>query len=126
MILHAGYLWLVTGCLLTGAALFALLPYASALHALVAGGIGVFTIGMMARVALGHSGRPLDVSRLTVVAFVIVNLAALLRVAGPLLVPAWYAEWIIVSAVLWGLGFGAFVLAYFSVLMRPRVDGRPG
>ena len=35
-------------------------------------------------------------------------------------------EAIIVSGSLWSLGFMVFVLAYWRILTRPRVDGRPG
>jgi hypothetical protein len=54
----------------------------SALHAFTAGGIGVLTLGMMARVSLGHSGRMLEPAPLMTWAFVAVNLAALIRVAS--------------------------------------------
>ena len=61
-VLHAGYAWLVLGALLMALAAFGLFPWFGA--ARVDGWrIGVFTLGMMSRVAHGHSGRPIDVSR---------------------------------------------------------------
>jgi uncharacterized protein involved in response to NO len=55
-ILHAGYLWLVVGLFLLGVALGGHLQLSVALHALTVGAIGSLTLGMMCRVALGHTG----------------------------------------------------------------------
>jgi|SRR5579859_2511515 len=59
-ILHAGYGWLVAGLLLRALAALApgWLPGSLATHALTVGAVGSLTLGMMARVALGHTGRP--------------------------------------------------------------------
>ena len=51
-------------------------------------GIGVLTLGMMARVSLGHSGRPLAVGKPMILAFASINLAAFCRVFGVWLMPA--------------------------------------
>ena len=40
------------------------------------------TLGMMARVSLGHSGRPLEPPLLTILAFVLLNVSSLLRFAA--------------------------------------------
>lgn len=125
-VLHLGYAWLVLGALLTGLAGFGLFPANAALHALTLGGIGGFTLGMMARVARGHTGRPIDVTRSTVLAFVAVNLAALARVFGTAWAGAAYAHWIDLSGALWVLGFALFAWRYLPMLLRVRVDGRPG
>ena len=126
-ILHLGYGWIPLG--------FALLALSaagvgevtgSALHAFTAGGIGVLTLGMMARVSLGHSGRMLEPAPLMTWAFVAVNLAALVRVAVPLLAPSFYATGMVVSGLLWMAGFGLFTAIYAPILLRPRVDGKPG
>jgi uncharacterized protein involved in response to NO len=59
-------------------------------------------------------------------AFVAVNLAALIRVALPLLFPAAYAQMIELAGLAWILAFGLFVAIYAPILLRPRVDGKPG
>lgn len=125
-VLHVGYAWLSLGALLYGLSMLGLFTPSGALHALTVGGVGVFTLGMMARVSNGHTGRPINVSRPIAASFVLVNLAALLRVLGPAIWPEQYVLLIDVSAGLWVLAFGLFAYRYAPVLLRPRVDGRPG
>jgi uncharacterized protein involved in response to NO len=59
-------------------------------------------------------------------AFIELGLAALLRVAVPLLFPASHAAAMTASGLLWMVGFGLFAVLYAPVLLRPRVDGKPG
>lgn len=125
-VLHVGYAWLALGALLVGAAHFGLFLPSAALHALSAGAIGVFTLGMMARVALGHSGRSIDVSPAMAWAFGLLNLGVLLRVFGPAWLPQHYLSWIMIAGLLWILSFAVFVVIYVPILLRPRIDGRPG
>ena len=126
-VLHLGYAWLVVGLTLRGLAGFDLLPYAVALHAITVGGIGVLTLGMMSRVALGHTGRNInDTGPLMPVAFVLLNIGALVRVFGPLFMVEKFNLWINIAGGLWMLAFLAFVWVYTPILIKPRVDGRPG
>jgi uncharacterized protein involved in response to NO len=124
-VLYTGYLWLIAGFALFGLAALGGFPQNLALHALTLGAIGVFTLGMMARVALGHTGRPMVASKPLVLAFGLLNLAALVRVFAVYLVPVWYVGWILLSGLLWLLAFGAFAVIYVPILLRPRADGRP-
>lgn len=126
-ILHVGYGWLVIGLLLRGSAGLLAAPSGSvATHALTVGAIGSLTLGMMARVALGHTGRMLVAPRAMAAGFVAITLAALARVLGPWLLPAHYLIWLVAAGVAWVLSFAVFLAAYTPVLCRPRVDGRPG
>jgi uncharacterized protein involved in response to NO len=125
-VLYAGYLWLILGIGLNGLAHLGLLPPFPALHALTIGAIGVFTLGMMSRVTLGHTGRPMVAPPAMILAFWALNLAALTRVAGPLVWPAAYGGSLLVSGTLWGLAFGLFLWVHGPMLIGPRADGRPG
>ena len=125
-VLYAGYAWLVIGLLLSGLAHLGLIMPFPALHALTVGAVAVFTQGMMARVALGHTGRPMQSAPLTNAAFVLLNAAALLRVLPPMLLPTQYALWLDLSGALWLLSFGLFLWVYVPILLAPRVDGAPG
>jgi len=108
------------------ASLYPALPATAALHALTVGAVGVLTLGMMARVALGHTGRPLEVHSAVVVAFVLVNAAAFVRSIGPMLAPVHYLVVLDVSATLWTIAFLTYAIVYLPILVRPRVDGKPG
>ncbi len=125
-VLYSGYLWLVAGFLLLGLAGFGLLPANLAKHALTIGAIGVLTLGMMARVSLGHTGRPIDPPRPMLPVFVLLNLAALVRVFVPLAWPERYNLWVHLSGGLWIIGFATFCLLYLPMLFRPRIDGKAG
>jgi uncharacterized protein involved in response to NO len=127
-ILHAGYVWLAAGLILRGIAeLTGLIPPDAGIHALTLGGIGSMIIGMMSRVALGHTGRPIIAAPLTVAAYWLVNAAALLRVAFAL---TWddtlRSVSLMGSGVLWSLAFAFFIIVYGPILNRPRADGRAG
>jgi uncharacterized protein involved in response to NO len=125
-VLHAGYGWLVTGFILAALASAGVVNPALAIHAFTAGAIGTLTLGMMARVSLGHTGRALRVGPAMTAAFLLVNLAAVTRVFLPAINPGHYIAWLILAAVLWSTAFTVFVIHYSGVLIRPRIDGRPG
>lgn len=125
-ILYAGLLWLALGLILDGLPAFGAFAPRAALHTLTVGAIGVITLGMMARVAVGHTGRPMHASRLTVIAFVLINLAALLRGLGPLLVPTGYSTWLILGGICWISAFGLFLWVHAPMLLTARPDGQPG
>ncbi|EGG98391.1 NnrS protein involved in response to NO [gamma proteobacterium IMCC2047] len=101
--------------------------YVTVLHTLTVGGIGLIILGMIARISLGHSGRSLTISPWMAVAFVALVFAALLRAILPMLlnelsIAISYGG----SIALWVAGFSIFVLCYFPILTKPRLDGRPG
>ena len=126
-VLHFGYAWITLGFALLALSAAGVDAAAnSALHAFTAGGIGMLTLGMMARVSLGHTGRMLEPARLITFAFIAVNLAALVRVFLPLVFPTALAQGYAVSGVLWMLAFGTFATIYLPILMRPRIDGKKG
>jgi uncharacterized protein involved in response to NO len=124
-VLYSGYGWLVMGLLLAGIADLGGFPASLATHALAVGAVGVLTVGMMARVSLGHTGRALQTTPVINLAFVALNLAAALRVFGPWLWPQGYERWIEAAGGLWVLAFGILCVVYYPILLRPRADGRP-
>lgn len=126
-VLHAGYAWLVLGFAVKALYFLGLdvLP-TIATHAFTAGGVGVLTLGMMARVSLGHSGRPLEVGSPMRFAFICINLAAVFRVFGLWVFPDMAMRWLESAALCWLLAFGIFIVVYAPILMRPRLDGRDG
>lgn len=125
-VLHLGYAWLVAGLALKAvAALSDLVPEAAALHALTAGAIATMLLAVMSRAALGHTGRPLRAHPATVSAYVLVSVAALLRI-GAAFMPSLYFELLLGSGIAWALAFLLFVAVYAPILILPRADGRPG
>lgn len=120
-VLHAAYLWLPIGYALLGCAVFGwLFTPTAALHALTMGAIGGMVLAVTTRVALGHTGRPLQAARLTVLAYFLLMLAVLIRVLGPLSAQD-YLMMIDISALGWVLAFSIFTWVYWPILCRPRI-----
>jgi len=95
------------------------------MHALTIGFFSSMLIGMASRVILGHSGRALEADRTTWVLFLLMNLAAVLRV-GADMVPGAYSGLLAMSSILWLAAFGSWTVKYLPVLLLPRVDGKAG
>lgn len=123
-ILHAGYAWLVLGLGLLSLSGFSLLETKAVIHALTAGCIGSMILGMICRVTLGHTGRELKVGALTTFSFFVIQMAALVRVFGPLLVPEQTIVWIVGSAFVWTFCFAAYLFVYSKMLFSARPDGQ--
>lgn len=126
-VLHLGHGWIWLGLFLKAAAAAgAQIQSSVATHALTAGAIGTLTLGMMARVTLGHTGRQLQVSSLMTIAFIAITSSAVLRVFGPWLRADLTRSALISSAGLWSLAFAIYVLVNLRYLVTPRPDGKPG
>jgi len=121
LILHVGYAWLPVGLLLLGFHLAgAAIPRSAAIHALTAGAMATMILAVMTRATLGHTGRELKANSLTVVAYGLVTLGALARVAAPLGI-ADYTAAMHASGLLWIGAFLTFLLAYAPILFAPRL-----
>jgi uncharacterized protein involved in response to NO len=125
-VLQVAYLWIPVHLVLRAAAALGWLAPSAATHALTVGAIGGLIIGMITRTARGHTGRPLQADRYETACYLMVLLAALVRVFVPLLAPAMLLQAVVWSAVLWSAAFGLYFVRYWTVLTRPRLDGRPG
>jgi uncharacterized protein involved in response to NO len=125
-VLHLGYGWIVVGFALVALSTMGWLAPSTALHAFTAGAIGTLTLGMMARVSLGHTGRMLEPAKIVSVAFGLIVAAALVRVGGPLIFPQRYDWAILLSGFIWMLAFAVFVVVYAPFLIQPRQDGKEG
>jgi len=125
-VLYAGYGWVILGFMLTALSAYSVVQPSLALHAFTLGGIGVLTLGMMARVSLGHTGRALKASNAIAIAFVLINVAALFRVLLPIAMPGWYENLLYVSTLFWLTAFSLFVFVYAPILASARIDGQEG
>ena len=81
---------------------------------------------MMARVSLGHTGRPIRTLPGIGIALGFMLVAALLRSPVLALLPQ-VTHWIYtLSIILWCLAYGIFLVHYTLPLMQARVDGKEG
>jgi uncharacterized protein involved in response to NO len=119
-VLHVAYLWLVVAYVLLACASFGwIFSSSAALHALTMGAISFMVLAVTTRVALGHTGRPLQAARLTVLAYWLLMLAILIRVLGPLSDQD-YLMMIDLSATAWIGAFAIFTWVYWPILSRPK------
>lgn len=125
-ILHLAYSWLVIALYLRGFSEFVGAAINSSVwqHALGVGAIGTIIPGVMTRVAVGHTGRPLKLLKWGIAIYITVTAAAVFRLFVALGLFD-FKVGIILSAVAWCFTFGLFIFIYGPILTNPRADGKP-
>jgi len=126
LILYIGYAWMFVGFFLRGLASLSIITPSPSIHALTAGSIGIMIYGMITRVSLGHTGRPIRASNLIIAGYLLLIAASVIRVAGPIVLPKTYQTSIQWSGILWAIAFGLFLVEYTPILCTPRPDGKEG
>lgn len=117
-ILHFGHAWLAVGFACLGASgLFGIGIGAAAIHAFTAGAMGTLMLGMMPRVALGHSGRAIVATPAIVVMFVLVISGALVRVVGASGPVEAYLPGVLLGGTLWTSAWMLYSVACTRVLL---------
>ena len=123
--MHLGYAWLVVAFGLKSVAeLSGTLPEVTWVHAFTVGSLGLMMLGLMTRVVLRHTGRPLQLPPAIVVAYLMVLVAALLRV-GVIALGLGNA-WLFASASLWMAPFVIFLTLFGAVLWSPSLPRTAG
>ena len=125
-ILQIAYSWFIVGFILKASVIFNLNISLFSYHAFTVGGVGIMTLGMMARVSLGHTGREMKLNGWMVLAFILINIAAILRVIVPIFMPDNYLQLIQLAGWFWVLSFIIFLMVYTPMWLKSRVDGREG
>lgn len=120
-ILHVGYAWIVVALVLKSMAAFNLWVSASVWqHALGLGAMSSLILGMMTRVSLGHTGRPLTLPRFGVLIYASISTAAIIRLLVAL---NWvnFQIGLILTTIAWIVAFGFFTILYYPILTKPRM-----
>lgn len=126
-ILFLAYKMFIIGFILKALTAFNWYPTTIALHAFTYGGIGLMTLGMMARISLGHTGRNInEPPKVLTWIFLCLFVGAVIRVFVPIFVPSAYLHIIGTAQLLWILAFAGFLFHYLMIFIRPRVDGQAG
>ncbi|MDH3355068.1 MAG: NnrS family protein [Chromatiales bacterium] len=125
--LYIAYMFIIFGFALKASTVWFGVSYVLAIHAFTVGGVGMITMGMMARVALGHTGRSVfDPPKSLTIFFILLLAAAVVRVILPLFSIGDYAMLMLISQGLWVAAFTLFTLVYAPMLFTRRIDGGPG
>ncbi|MDF1643383.1 MAG: NnrS family protein [Pseudomonadales bacterium] len=118
-VLHVAYGWLVVALLLLGITIcFGGLPQSAAIHGLTVGAIGTMVLSVAVRVSLGHTGRPLEATKIISLMFGLIAVAAVLRTVAPL--DSYYLELISLSGIFWISAFVLFMIEFFPIYFQPR------
>lgn len=125
--LHLAVIFIVLGLFFIGYSYFsAELSTSHLWHLLTIGGMGGLILAMISRVSLGHTGRSLQPSKTMSLAFLFIFIAAIIRSFLPLIFPESIMSIYQASAGLWYFSFGIFIFHYAPMLLKGRLDGRPG
>lgn len=118
LVMHLGFAWLVLAFALKAAAeLTGIVPEAAWLHAFTVGSLGLMMLGLMTRVSLRHTGRPLVVPPVMLGAYVLMFVAALLRLAAT--VHGLGNAVVALSAGLWAAAFMLYFIVFCKTLVTP-------
>jgi len=126
-ILHLSHAWIIVALIVLVVAGAGLTTSQPVLHLLTVGATGGLIISMITRTALGHTGRLLRTGWLELICYLLLQCAIVLRVLPLLGIAASaYIPLMWASSLAWAGCFGLYLIKYVPILIRPRVDGKPG
>ncbi len=117
--LYCAYAWIITGyCLIAlSMAIESNVPW---LHAITIGGLLTMIISMMARISLGHTGRPIIALPGIPSVFIAIQVATFVRITQQ--TQAGYLLTILILL----MALTIFLKQYLPILIKPRSDGKLG
>ena len=118
LILNIGFLWLLLSCI--GEIVSHHLQWFAItnvhIHILTAGALGSFSIGMMTRVSLAHSGRVMKASTTIIAMFILVNLGALTRILVPIVANQYFSSLLHTIAGFWVGAYFLYLIPFTKIL----------
>jgi uncharacterized protein involved in response to NO len=117
------YSWMPIAFLLRALAVTNVVAAGAWIHAMTMGAVSSLMLAMMMRSSLGHTGRQLIASKADMAAFLLLQIAAIVRVVASVTAGETYQQWIVASGLIWALAFLVFAWRYVPMLARPRVSG---
>ena len=121
-VMHVGYFWITLGLAFKGFAILGLMPRSVATHALTAGALGLLILGMLTRVALGHTGRMVEANAWIHLSYHLMICSAVVRVFCVWLWPAQTILWLNISGLLWITVMAIYLINYFKILVSPSAE----
>ncbi len=119
VILHIAYVFIPLGLVAFSLSAAGYLEERSVLHLLSVGAIACMMLAVMTRASLGHTGRALVASKVTVASYAALILCALVRPLAEILPDLSHALYA-ASGLLWIAAFGLYCLEYTPILARKR------
>lgn len=119
-VLHLAYLLLSLGFLSAGAGALGLVAWSAALHVWMAGAIGLMTVAVMGRAALGHTGRVLHANRWLTACYIALVLSVAARLGAGFMPEA--RGLLDLAGLLWILAFGGYSVLFWPIHTGPRLS----
>ncbi|MCF8199489.1 MAG: NnrS family protein [Sulfuritalea sp.] len=118
LVMHLGFAWLIVAFVLKAVAeLTGSVAEGAWIHAFTVGSLGMMMLGLMTRVSLRHTGRPLIVPLAMRITFALMFLATLLRLAPGINSPG--NSVIGLAAILWASCFAIYFQTFWKALVSP-------
>ncbi len=120
LVMHLGFAWLLAAFALKAASAFTgVVPESAWVHAFTLGSLGMMMLGLMTRVSLRHTGRPLGLPPPMLIACTLVFAAALVRLAVTFHHPGHWA--VMIAATMWTAAFVIYLFLFGAILLRPSL-----
>jgi uncharacterized protein involved in response to NO len=121
--LHLSFAWLAIVFGLQAASALGAQIGSAMIHALALGFMSTMLVAFVSRVSFGHSGRALHASNLLWGLYLMLHLAAILRVLANMQSNTNLLQF---SASLWLIVFVTWAAIMLPLYLRPRIDGQAG
>lgn len=122
-VLHIAYIFIPLGLMAITLSAAGYLEERSVLHLLSVGAIACMMLAVMTRASLGHTGRALVASKITVASYTALILCALVRPLAEIL-PDFTSTLYAASGLLWITAFGLYCVEYAPILATKRRSPR--
>lgn len=121
--MHLAFAWLLIAFALKAAAeLTGVVPEAAWMHAFTVGCLGMMMLGLMTRVVLRHTGRALIVPPAMLVAYALMSIAAIARLAA--VVYDLGHAMIAFASLAWAAPFAIYLALFGWILLSPSLPRR--
>lgn len=121
LVLHVGYAFIPAGLAAVSLASLGWISVISTLHLFTVGAIGNMTLAVMTRATMGHTGRPIRATKVTVMAFAAILIAAAIRPLAELQPDSYYLV-LGISGGAWIVAFTLFCFQYGPMLLGPKLQ----
>lgn len=120
LILQVAYLWLAIGLLLFGILIIWQIEQMDIpVHAITVGAFTSMILAVMTRASLGHTGRKIMASKLTVIIYICINISVVTRLLA-IDTDFFATQLLYISASAWVVGFGLFIVQYAPYFFTAR------
>lgn len=94
----------------------------AAFHSLLSGALLLFSLGIMSRAGLGHTGRKIKATPTMILTFILVFLGSLSRSLFSSLIGEIISPLLLLPVILWSIGLMLFLWKFTPIFFKKRLD----